>query len=142
MNVLHKRRLTFVLLIIMAVTAAAVLSLYALQQNINLFYSPTQIVQGLAPVDHEFRLGGLVKKNSVRHVANSLQVTFLVTDNNKQIRVNYNGVLPDLFREGQSVVADGKLNSQGIFVADQVLAKHDEKYMPKEVKEILRETST
>jgi cytochrome c-type biogenesis protein CcmE len=142
MNTLHKRRLTFILLILCAVAAAAGLALYALQQNINLFFSPTQIAQGLAPANQEFRLGGIVANNSVHHTTNSLLVTFLVTDNNKQVRVNYNGVLPDLFREGQAVVVEGKLSAQHIMIADQVLAKHDEKYMPKEVKEMLRKKST
>jgi cytochrome c-type biogenesis protein CcmE len=142
MNTHHKRRLTFVALIVGAVAAAASLALYALQQNIDLFFSPTQVVQGLAPTNQEFRLGGLVAKNSVRHTINSLQVIFLVTDNNKQVQVNYTGVLPDLFREGQAVVVEGKLNSQKIMFADQVLAKHDERYMPKQVKEILRKATT
>lgn len=137
MNSLHKRRLTFILLILCAVAAAAGLALYALQQNINLFYSPTQIVTGVAPHDHEFRLGGLVKAGSIQHTPNNLRVTFVVTDNNKQVSVNYDGVLPDLFREGQAVVVEGKLNAQNIVIADQVLAKHDEKYMPKEVADIL-----
>jgi cytochrome c-type biogenesis protein CcmE len=138
MNVHHRRRLTFIVLIVCAIATATSLALYALQQNINLFYSPSQVATGEAPRDHEFRLGGLVKKNSVRHAAKNLQVSFIVTDNKQQVIVRYNGVLPDLFREGQSVVVDGKLNSHGEFIADQVLAKHDEKYMPKEISAMLK----
>lgn len=138
MNAIHKRRMVFVLLIIGAVIAAASLSLYALQQNINLFYSPSQIVAGQAPLDHEFRLGGLVAKNSVVHANQSLLVTFKITDNAKAVDVSYNGVLPDLFREGQAVVVEGKLNTRGVLIADQVLAKHDERYMPKQVAAILK----
>jgi cytochrome c-type biogenesis protein CcmE len=140
MNAIHKRRLLFICLIIACVAAAASLALYALQQNIDLFYSPTQVALGQAPRDHEFRLGGLVATNSVRHTQNSLQVAFLITDRAQQIAVDYNGVLPDLCREGQAVVVAGKLDAHGIMQADQVLAKHDARYMPRQVKDILQPT--
>lgn len=137
MNALQKRRLTFISLIVCAVAAAAGLALYALQQNINLFYSPSQVVGGQVPHNRELRLGGLVAEHSVQHATNNLRVSFVITDNNKQVPVVYNGVLPDLFREGQAVVIEGKLNNQNTLIADQVLAKHDERYMPAEVAAIL-----
>lgn len=142
MNYIHKQRLVLVVLIITCVAIAAGLSLYALQQNINLFYSPTQIAAGQAPVDHNVRLGGIVKAGSVQHTPNSLQVRFVVTDKQQDIIVQYNDILPDLFREGQSVVVEGRLNADHVFIADQVLAKHDERYMPAAVKNILRQTKS
>jgi len=138
MNRHHKQRLIFIVVIISSIAMAASLALYALQQNINLFYSPTQIVSGVAPVNHEFRLGGIVAAKSVQRAPNSLQISFDVTDQANKVRVNYTGVLPDLFREGQSVVVEGKLNAQGVVIADQVLAKHDERYMPAAVKEFMK----
>lgn len=138
MNYIHKQRLILIILIVGCVAAAAGLALYALQQNINLFFSPTQLANGAAPRNHEIRLGGLVKAGSVKHTPNSLKVRFVVTDNKSDILVEYNDVLPDLFREGQSVVVEGQFFTGNIFVADQVLAKHDEKYMPAAVKNILQ----
>lgn len=140
MNALHKKRLLLTVLIVGLVASVIFLVLYALRQNINLFYSPSQVVAGEAPYNHIFRMGGLVQVGSVRRSANDLQVAFVVTDHVKTVAVNYVGILPDLFREGQSVVVQGKLSSHGIFVADQVLAKHDEKYMPKQVAAILEKT--
>lgn len=130
MNHHHKQRLIYIFVIIGAVVAATSLALYALQQNINLFYSPSQMVAGSVPLNHKCRMGGLVQLRSFQRKQNSLQVSFRVADQKKSIQVNYTGVLPDLFREGQSVVVEGQLNSQKIFIADQVLAKHDERYMP------------
>lgn len=142
MNRIQKQRLTFIMIILFSVAMAVGLALYALQQNINLFYSPTQVAEGLAPHDHEFRLGGIVAKGSVTHMPHSLQVAFIVTDNQKNTMVAYNGILPDLFREGQTVIVEGKLNQQNILVADQVLAKHDEKYIPRDVAAILKKVKT
>ncbi len=142
MNHIHKQRAILIALIISCVAIAAGLALYALQQNINLFYSPSQIAAGQAPPAHEFRLGGLVQMHSVHHDNNSLRVTFGVTDNKNSVLVQYNGVLPDLFREGQSVVADGRLDSHNVFIADQVLAKHDERYMPAAVKTFLKQAKS
>jgi len=138
LNPIHKRRLTLILLIITAVAIAAALALYALQQNINLFYSPSQVAAGQVPRNQAFRLGGIVQAGSVKHTSNSLQVVFTVTDNAKSVPVSYTGILPDLFREGQAVVVEGKLTAQGTLQADQVLAKHDEKYMPAAVKAMLK----
>jgi len=138
LNPIHRRRLTLILIIIIAVAVATALALYALQQNINLFYSPSQVAAGQVPVNHAFRLGGIVQAGSVKHAPDSLQVVFTVTDNKKSVLVNYTGILPDLFREGQAVVVEGKLTTQGTLQADQVLAKHDEKYMPAAVKAMLK----
>ncbi len=130
LNPIQRRRLLFILLIIIAVALATALALYALQQNINLFYNSSQIAAGQAPLNHELRLGGMVQANSVKRMPHSLAVNFIVRDNAKSVRVSYVGILPDLFREGQAVVVEGKLTVQGVVQADQVLAKHDEKYMP------------
>jgi cytochrome c-type biogenesis protein CcmE len=110
----------------------------ALNENINLFYSPTQVAAGEAPRGHTFRLGGLVAEGSLKREANEgLTVNFEITDSAESITVAYTGILPDLFREGQGIVALGKLDNNGLFVADEVLAKHDENYMPPEVAEAL-----
>ena len=112
-------------------------TLYALRQNINLFYTPTQVISGEAPINHPFRVGGMVKKGSLHRDKESLLVEFIISDFNKEIKLAYTGILPDLFREGQGIVAHGKLDQQGNFKADQVLAKHDENYMPPEVRSIV-----
>lgn len=139
MNSLHKKRLVFILLIICSVAIATSLALYALQQNINLFYSPSQVAAGQAPHDHKFRLGGMVKEGSIEHASSGLLVSFIVTDRAQEVKVKYNGILPNLFRDGQGVVIDGKLDGEGNFWADQVLAKHDERYMPAQVRAMLKE---
>jgi len=123
------------------VGVAVALSLYALRQNIDLFYSPTQVVNGKAPLAHEFRLGGLVKKGSVHTAENGLAVTFVLTDNLRDVPVLYRGILPDLFRGGQGIVAEGTLNNKHQFIADRVLAKHDANYMPPNVKAALKEAA-
>lgn len=138
----RKKRLLLVLLIIAGVAGAATLMMKALNENINLFYSPTQVVAGEAPQGHTFRLGGLVAEKSLKRgegEEEGLTVHFEVTDEADTVTVSYTGILPDLFREGQGIVALGKLGSDGIFVADEVLAKHDENYMPPEVAEALEE---
>jgi cytochrome c-type biogenesis protein CcmE len=116
---------------------AAALVLNAFQSNLVFFFSPTQVAQAEAPKDRAFRIGGLVEKGSVKRDANGLTVTFVVTDTAKAVPVTYTGMLPDLFQEGKGVVAQGKLRADGVFVADQVLAKHDENYMPPEAAEAL-----
>lgn len=130
MHPIRKQRFIFISLIIIGISIAIGLILYALKQNINLFFTPTQAIAEKLPVGQRFRLGGMVQAKSVQREPNSLLIKFIVTDNNKQIPVQYTGVLPDLFREGQGVVADGRLNAQGVFMADEILAKHDENYMP------------
>lgn len=137
MNTKRKKRLQITLLIVMVLMVATGLVLYALRQNINLFYTPTQLVEGKAPPEALIRLGGMVVKGSVKHDANSLLVTFILTDFTKKITVSYNGVLPTLFKEGQGIVAQGHYGTEGRFVANEVLAKHDENYMPKALKDAL-----
>ncbi|QTD35010.1 cytochrome c maturation protein CcmE [Pseudomonas fluorescens] len=140
MNPLRKKRLIIILAILVGVGAAVGLALSALQQNINLFYTPTQIANGEAPQDTRIRAGGMVEKGSLQRSTDSLDVKFVVTDFNKSVTIAYRGILPDLFREGQGIVALGKLNADGVVVADEVLAKHDEKYMPPEVTKALKDS--
>ena len=137
MNPTRKRRLWLVALILLGVGGATALALTALNENVQHFYSPSDVVAGQAPTDRNFRLGGLVEENSVRRANDSLQVEFLVTDRFKTQAVRYTGILPDLFKEGQGVIAEGKLSPEGTFLADSVLAKHDENYMPPEVAKAL-----
>jgi cytochrome c-type biogenesis protein CcmE len=124
-------------LIVVGCTIATGLALLALRENINLFFSPSQIVDGTAPSNTTIRLGGMVVSGSIQRGEN-LGVTFVLTDLAEQVTVAYEGILPDLFREGQGIVTQGKLDSSGRFFAQQVLAKHDETYMPPEVNDALR----
>jgi cytochrome c-type biogenesis protein CcmE len=140
MNPLRKKRLYLVLAILAGVAIAVALALSALQQNINLFYTPTQIANGEAPSDARIRAGGMVAKDSLKRSGDSLDVEFVVTDYAHNVTIRYRGILPDLFREGQGIVALGTLDSQGVLQADQVLAKHDENYMPPEVTKALEES--
>jgi cytochrome c-type biogenesis protein CcmE len=129
----RKKRLSLIALALLGVATAVALALTALQQNINLFYTPTEIASGLAPVDTRIRAGGLVVDGSVERSTENLDVRFAVTDGDKQVLIAYSGILPDLFREGQGIVALGRLNEDRVLMADEVLAKHDEQYMPPEV---------
>lgn len=140
MKPVQRRRLIFALVIVMGAGAAVGLTLYALQQNINLFYSPSQIAAGEAPPGRSIRIGGLVVPGSVQRAAQGLMVEFALTDNREQVRVRYEGILPDLFREGQGIVARGVLTPDGSVRAEEVLAKHDENYMPPEVADSIRQT--
>lgn len=140
MNAVRKKRLYIVLAILVGVSAAVALALSALQENINLFYTPTQIAKGEAPQDTRIRAGGMVAKGSVKRSADSLDVEFAVTDFAESVTIRYRGILPDLFREEQGIVALGKLDAGGVLVADEVLAKHDENYMPPEVTKALEES--
>ena len=130
-----KRRKKLILVLAMLAGAGLIvgLVLYALSQNINLFFSPSDIALGKAPHEQRIRAGGMVREGSVERARDSLQVTFVMTDYAHDVQVAYEGILPDLFREGQGIVAQGKLQPNGVFVADEVLAKHDENYMPPEV---------
>lgn len=127
----RKRRLIIVSLILAAVAAAASLTVLALQQNMTYLHSPSEVLGSDAP-PARFRLGGVVLEESIHRADDSLQVDFVVTDRYQQLPVRFTGILPDLFREGQSIVATGSMQD-GAFHADEVLAKHDETYMPKEV---------
>ncbi|MGV8919893.1 MAG: cytochrome c maturation protein CcmE [Pseudomonas sp.] len=140
MNPLRKKRLLIIVGILAGVGIAVTLALSALKENINLFYTPSQIANGEAPHDTRIRAGGMVEKGSLQRSGDSLDVKFVVTDFNKSVTITYRGILPDLFREGQGIVALGKLNAEGVVVADEVLAKHDEKYMPPEVSKALKES--
>ncbi len=140
MNPLRKKRLLIVLAILTGVGIAVALALSALKENINLFYTPTQIANGEAPLDKRIRAGGMVADGSLQRSADSLDVRFVVTDFNRSVTIAYRGILPDLFREGQGIVALGKLDANGVVVADEVLAKHDEKYMPPEVTKALKDS--
>jgi cytochrome c-type biogenesis protein CcmE len=139
-NPLRKKRLLIILAILAGVAIAVALALSALQQNINLFYTPTQIANGEAPQDTRIRAGGMVAKDSLKRTGDSLDVEFVVTDFAKNVTIRYRGILPDLFREGQGIVALGKLNADGVLIADEVLAKHDENYMPPEVTKALKDS--
>lgn len=136
----RKRRLSMVLALLVGVGVAVALILMALSENINHFYDPTQVVGGEAPQNHTFRIGGMVVDGSVQRDEGSLKVRFDLTDYREQVTVSYEGILPDLFREGQGIVAIGKL-SDNVFVAEEVLAKHDENYMPAEVKQSLKQVA-
>lgn len=127
----HRRLILIVAgLALLGVTAALVLS--AFNKNLVFFFSPSQVADKEAPVNKTFRLGGMVEKGSLKRMSDGLTVEFLVTDTAKTIPVRYKGILPDLFSEGKGVVAQGRLDADGTFVATQVLAKHDENYMPPE----------
>jgi cytochrome c-type biogenesis protein CcmE len=128
----RKRRLVAIGLIVAAVGIATALTVFALQQNMTYLFSPSEIDAGRSPADASFRLGGVVLEHSLQRSPDSLKVDFVVTDRFHELPVEYVGILPDLFREGQSIVATGKLQGHR-FVATEVLAKHDETYMPKEV---------
>ena len=138
MTPLRRQRFILVGLLILGVSVALGLALLALRENINLFFSPTQVKAGEAPQQASFRLGGMVVEGSVQRPDADLSVEFVLTDTVEQVTVTYKGFLPDLFREGQGIVAQGMLNSNGIFEAKQVLAKHDENYMPPEVADALK----
>lgn len=138
MHPVRRKRLIAILIIFSLLASAVGLVLYALQQNINLFYSPTEVAQGEAPREKLIRVGGMVVENTVKRDQNTLSVSFDVTDYAHQVTIEYQGILPDLFREGQGIVAQGSLNSDGVFIAKEVLAKHDENYMPPEISEALQ----
>jgi cytochrome c-type biogenesis protein CcmE len=134
----RKQRLTIIAVIVVGVGAATILALNAFDENLMFFFAPSEVVAGEAPREHAFRLGGLVVPGSVRRESGSIDVQFDLTDNKDTVTVVYSGILPDLFREGQGIVSRGKLRADGVFVADEVLAKHDENYMPPEVADALK----
>ncbi|MGH2523701.1 MAG: cytochrome c maturation protein CcmE [Anaerolineales bacterium] len=129
----RRRRIVAITLILAGVSAAAALGLTALRSNILFFYTPTQLLSGDVPPAAMIRLGGLVTKGSVRRTPDSLKISFDLTDQQQTLRVRYEGLLPDLFREGQGIVAQGRLAADRVFDATEVLAKHDENYMPPEL---------
>lgn len=136
MKPLRRRRLIIVLSIVSGLAVAIGLGLYAMQQNINLFYAPSDLTN--APNDVLIRVGGLVVEGSVQRDSDSLKVQFDLTDNAGDVTVYYEGILPDLFREGQGIVTMGRLQPNGDFVASEVLAKHDENYMAPEISDAIK----
>jgi cytochrome c-type biogenesis protein CcmE len=137
MHPVRRQRLYLVLFVAAFASVAVGLVVYALRGNINLFYPPAEVVAGKAPVGQPIRLGGMVVKGSVQRATDSLQLRFELTDFKATVPVVYTGILPDLFGEGQGAVASGVLNAQGVLEATEILAKHDEKYMPPEVAQTL-----
>jgi cytochrome c-type biogenesis protein CcmE len=136
----RKRRLIAVILILAGVSIASTIAFYSLQENMLYFQSPSDLAMQPIPPGRQFRLGGLVKPGTVERQEGGLATQFIVTDGPKEVLVEYVGILPDLFREGQGVIARGSLDDSGMFAASEVLAKHDENYMPPEVAEALKET--
>jgi len=132
-------RMLLVSLIVAGVALAAFLGLTAFQKNLLYFYTPTQVAAGEAPKGYSFRVGGLVVQGSVKR-GEGVNVEFSVTDGTASVPVVYSGILPDLFREGQGIISIGQMNEQGVFVASEVLAKHDENYMPPEVGDALKKS--
>ncbi len=135
-----RRRLYIVVLGLSTLAVAAALVLTAFEDNIVFFYSPTDLATKNPPPDRRIRIGGIVVDDSVTRKADGVTIEFRVTDIENTVRVSFRGILPDLFREGQGIVAGGKLASGGVFVADEVLAKHDENYMPAEVADALKKS--
>ena len=135
----RKQRLILITLMVIGAGAATGFALKSFNDNLMYFFSTSDVREGKAPKDTLFRLGGMVVKGSVERPGNDLRVRFKLTDFSREVAVEYTGILPDLFREGQGIVAHGKLNDQGVFVAEEVLAKHDENYMPPEVKASLKQ---
>jgi cytochrome c-type biogenesis protein CcmE len=134
----HKK-LILIAVVVLALGAVAALVLNAFRSNLVFFFSPTQVVNGEAPRDRAFRIGGLVEEGSLRREKDGVTAHFRVTDTAQAIPVTYKGLLPDLFKEGKGVVAEGRLTDSGLFVAGQVLAKHDENYMPPEAASALEQ---
>ena len=130
MKAQRKRRLYFVVFIVLGISTAVGISLLALGQEVDLYFTPSQLITGHIPLNRSFRMGGMVKKGSFHRYGHTLKVGFVLTDFKKNIPVQYTGILPALFRAGQGIVVQGKLNNKGVFIADQVLAKHDNKYKP------------
>lgn len=132
MNAKRKRKLIMVLLGLLGVSVAAALILYSLRAQTDYFFTPAQIASGAAPIDKRIKAGGMVVEGSLKRQTNSLNVTFQITDFHSTVNVSYSGILPDLFKEGSGVVGTGVMHD-GVFVAEEILAKHDEKYMPPDV---------
>jgi cytochrome c-type biogenesis protein CcmE len=134
----RQKRFIFIAVAIAGVGIAVGLVLYALRGNVNLYFTPTQVYNNEVPSGRSFRIGGLVEEGSVKHEKDGLTVNFVITDTHKSIPVVYKGILPDLFKEGKGVVAQGKVAANGVMLADEVLAKHDENYMPPEAADALK----
>lgn len=140
MNSKRRRRLLLLLAMMVGVGLSVSFVLFALNKNINLYFTPSQLVEQPHFPERHYRIGGLVKKHSLQRKKNTLTIRFTITDLVKSVDVEYTGVVPALFREGQGVVVEGQFRSDGIFIAQQVLAKHDEKYMPPGISQRLKST--
>jgi cytochrome c-type biogenesis protein CcmE len=138
----RKKRLGLILLMVAGVATGIGFALKSLDQNIMFFFTPSEVVSGKAPADKLFRMGGMVVVGTVSRPGDGLTVHFDLTDNEQNVTVKFSGILPDLFREGQGIIANGKLNESGEFVAEEVLAKHDETYMPPELAGMRSETES
>ncbi len=138
----RKKRLLLVTLMVAGVAVGVGLALKSLNQNIMFFFTPTEVLEGKAPTNKLFRMGGMVVDGSVARPGDGLTVKFDLTDNERQVTVRYAGILPDLFREGQGIIANGKLDDKGDFIAQEVLAKHDEEYMPPELADMHKTQQT
>jgi cytochrome c-type biogenesis protein CcmE len=134
----RQKRFVFIAVAVAAVGVAVGLVLYALRGNVNLYFTPTQVFNNEVPQGRSFRIGGLVEEGSVKREKDGLTASFVITDTNKKIPVTYKGILPDLFKEGKGVVAQGKVEADGVMHAEEVLAKHDENYMPPEAADALK----
>jgi len=134
----RQKRFMFIVVAVAALAVVVGLVLNALEQNVSLYFTPTQVFNNEAPQGRSFRIGGLVEEGSVKRQADGLTVHFVITDKHKSIPVVYKGILPDLFSEGKGVVAQGKVETDGVMHADEVLAKHDENYMPPEAADALK----
>lgn len=136
----RKKRLSLIVLMIIGIAIGVGFALQSLNENIMFFFSPADIEAGKAPPNKDFRVGGIVVDGSVSRPGEGLTVEFDVTDNQSVVKIKYTGILPDLFREGQGIIANGRLNPEGHFIAQEVLAKHDENYMPPEVMEAMKKS--
>ena len=141
MNPKRKKRLLFIIFLVSGFAIAIGFALYAFNQNMMFYFTPEEVQQGKAPQNRIFRLGGMVVEGTFKQDKDNLDVFFELTDYKQKVGVKYVGILPDLFKEGQGIITKGKLNSDGVFVAEEVLAKHDENYMPPEVAESLKKSS-
>ena len=133
----RQKRLAVILFIAVGISAGIGMTVYALRQNLNMFFTPTQVAAGEIPAGREIRVGGMVKEGSEWYAANSTEMGFTVTDYARDVPIVYDGRLPDLFREGQGIVVEGLVDQAGVFQASRVIAKHDENYMSPEVKAAL-----
>ena len=136
----RQNRMTLVALLVFGVSLAGYFGLKAFNENLLYFFTPTDVLEGKAPEEKSFRIGGLVQPGSI--IRDNLLVFFTLTDNKKTVEVHFEGILPDLFREGQGIVVTGSMSDENVFLATEVLAKHDENYMPPEVAEALQNSST
>lgn len=138
----RKKRLALIVLMVCGVAIGVTFALKSLDENIMFFYSPSEVVEGKAPKNRLFRMGGMVVEGSIKRPGEGLTVHFGLTDNAEIVEVQYTGILPDLFREGQGIIANGKIGDDGAFVAQEVLAKHDENYMPPEIAEAMKKPTS